>query len=62
MTSKLAPIPAEVFRRTFHSRYRGGLTIKEVRKGSPAAKQGMRAGDVLVGMHIWETVSLENVS
>ncbi|MEN6498408.1 MAG: serine protease, partial [Thermoguttaceae bacterium] len=24
--------------------------------------QGIRQGDVLVGMHIWETISLENVS
>jgi len=38
------------------------LTIEAVRKDGPAAVQGIRAGDVLVGMHVWETISLENVS
>ena len=33
-----------------------------VRPGSPAATQGIVPGDVLVGMHIWETVTLENVA
>ena len=33
-----------------------------MRPGSPAAAQGIRPGDVLVGMHIWETVSLDNVN
>ena len=46
----------------YRSRYRGGLTVTEVRSGSPAARQGIRGGDVLVGMHVWETVSMENVA
>ena len=33
-----------------------------MRDESPAARQGIRAGDILVGMHIWETVSLDNVA
>ena len=36
--------------------------MTDVRPNSPASAQGIRAGDVLVGMHIWETVSLENVA
>jgi serine protease Do len=44
------------------NRYRGGLAITAVRSGSPAHEQGIRRGDILVGMHIWETISLENVS
>jgi serine protease Do len=44
------------------TRYRGGLTVVDVRTGSPAAQQGIRKGDVLVGMHVWETVSLENIA
>lgn len=43
-------------------RYRGGLKVVSVRPSSHAAQQGIRRGDVLVGMHIWETISLENVS
>jgi serine protease Do len=58
---RLKPIPAKEFQR-YHTRYRGGLSVVDTRPGSPAARQGIRRGDVLVGMHIWETVTLENVS
>ena len=40
------------------SRYRGGMRVVEVRPNSPAAKEGIRIGDILVGMHGWETASL----
>jgi serine protease Do len=58
---RLDPIPSKQFA-AYRSRYRGGLEVSEVRKDGPAAKQGIRRGDVLVGMHVWETVSLENVT
>ncbi len=58
---QLAPVPHRDFRR-LTSQYRGGLKIVSVRVNGPAAKQGIRSGDVLVGMHEWETISLENVS
>jgi serine protease Do len=45
-----------------NTRYRGGLTVLDVKPGSPAAQQGIRRGDVLVGMHVWETISLENIA
>ncbi|MCG8585929.1 MAG: trypsin-like peptidase domain-containing protein, partial [Pirellulales bacterium] len=57
---KLAPMPQSEFRR-FNSRYNGGLSVLSVRPSSPAAKQGIRRGDVLVGMHEWETITLDNV-
>ncbi|HEY1067796.1 MAG TPA: trypsin-like peptidase domain-containing protein, partial [Pirellulales bacterium] len=44
------------------SRYRGGLLVSAVREEGPAEKQGIRTGDVLVGLHIWETVTTENVA
>ena len=59
---ELKPIPPEEFRKNHQTRYRGGLLVTAVRPDSPAASQGIVPGDVLVGMHIWETVSLENVA
>ncbi len=59
---ELAPIAAKKFREKHQTPYHGGLTVKAVRPSSPAAEQGIRAGDVLVGMHIWETVSMDNVA
>src|SRR5262245_59671519 len=58
---KLAVMDTDEFK-GLNTRYRGGLTVLEVRPGSPAAQQGIRRGDILVGMHIWETISLENIS
>jgi len=43
------------------SRYRGGMRITSVRKGSPAAERGIRRGDILVGMHKWETASKQDI-
>lgn len=58
---KLSPMNSGEFR-LLNSRYRGGLKVLAVRDDSPASKQGIRAGDVLVGMHIWETVSVDNLN
>jgi serine protease Do len=43
------------------SRYRGGMRVVEVRASSPAADEGIRPGDVLVGMHGWETASAQDI-
>src|SRR5262249_27192371 len=58
---KLAVTDTDDFK-SLNTRYRGGLTVLDVRPGSPAAQQGIRRGDILVGMHIWETISLENIA
>ena len=58
---RLSPMDDGEFKQ-LNSRYRGGLAVQAVRPESPAAAQGIRRGDVLVGMHVWETVSLDNVS
>jgi serine protease Do len=57
---RLVPIPSAEFR-DLNTRYRGGLRITAVRSDSTAAAQGIQNGDVLVGMHVWETISQENV-
>lgn len=59
---ELKPIPSDQFRARYKTSYRGGLSVTAVRPDSPAAGQGIHPGDVLVGMHIWETISLENVA
>lgn len=41
--------------------YRGGLQVSEVRPNGPAFNKGIRKGDILVGLHIWETTNDENV-
>jgi serine protease Do len=58
---RLESVPQRQFQ-SYRSRYRGGLVVTDVRPEGPAAKQGIRRGDVLVGMHIWETVTSENVN
>lgn len=41
--------------------YRGGMRVTDVRPQSPAATNGIRRGDVLVGLHVWETIDRDNV-
>jgi serine protease Do len=38
-------------------RYRGGMRVVGVRSQGPAAEKGIRQGDYLVGLHIWETLN-----
>ncbi len=57
---KLEPVQKTVLR-GWRVPYRGGLRIVQVRKGSPADRQGLKPGDVLVGIHIWETLRPEHV-
>ena len=58
---RLAPIPSSTFKK-YQSRYRGGLKVLSVRGDSPAFEHGIRRGDILVGMHKWETISDDNVA
>ncbi len=44
------------------TKYLGGLYISDVRPGSPAAKQGIISGDVLLGIHGWQTTSLTDLA
>ncbi|MCA9030366.1 MAG: trypsin-like peptidase domain-containing protein [Planctomycetaceae bacterium] len=41
--------------------FRGGLRITEIIPGGPAEKAGIREGDILVGLHVYETLSHSNV-
>jgi serine protease Do len=39
----------------------GGLLIADVRPESAGSKAGLQRGDILIGLHQWETVSLDSV-
>ena len=41
---------------------RGGLRIKSMAKGSILSKAGIGLGDIIIGLHHWEVVSLENAA
>ncbi|MFO0938139.1 MAG: trypsin-like peptidase domain-containing protein [Gemmataceae bacterium] len=41
---------------------RGGLYLQEIAAGGAAAKAGLAKGDVLIGMHLWESLSADNVT
>ena len=58
---QLSPVSSHAFRQ-YGSRYRGGLRVTSVRSEGPGSQQGIRPGDVLVGVHKWETVSLDNIA
>lgn len=57
---RLAAISSQEIREQL-SKYRGGLKVVAIKPDGPARKQGIRQGDILVGMHVWETISLDNV-
>lgn len=58
---RVEPMSADEFRQ-YRSRYRGGLLVTSVREDGPAAQQGIHRGDVLLGVHEWETISMDNLS
>lgn len=45
-----------------HANYKQGLKVIRVRPQSPAEKEGIQAGDILVAMHGWKTESIENLA
>ena len=44
------------------TKYRGGLYITAVRPGSAADEQGITSGDVLLGIHGWQTSSMKDLA
>jgi serine protease Do len=57
---KLQPLPPDqtVTRRTV---YESGLRVISVKPGGTSARAGIQPGDVIVGLHRWATVSIDNV-
>lgn len=40
---------------------RGGLLLTDVAAGSPAARGGLQKGDLLIGLHLWESITVDNI-
>jgi serine protease Do len=58
---QLAPVPTDQVARV-NRQLHGGLEIVSVKADGVAAKSGLKKGDILVGLHQWETISLDNVT
>jgi serine protease Do len=58
---RLSPVSAELVARS-NQQLHGGLAVAEVSPESAAGKAGIQPGDVLVGLHQWETLTLDNVA
>lgn len=52
---KTAPVGAEAVAKA-NPQLHGGLMVTEVAAGSAAATAGLQKGDILVGLHSWETL------
>lgn len=57
---RLAPIPADSVHRV-NGQLQGGMSIVEVSAEGPAGRAGIQRGDILIGLHQWETLTLDNV-
>jgi serine protease Do len=58
---KVAPVGADAVAKA-NPQLRGGLLVVDVAAGSASSTAGIQKGDVLVGLHLWETLNLDNVT
>ena len=58
---KFQPVGAEAVAKA-NAQLRGGLLVTEVAAGSAGATAGFQKGDILVGLHQWEALNLDNVA
>ncbi len=58
---RLAAVDGEVVSRV-NRQLHGGLEVVAVEAESSAARAGIRRGDILVGLHQWETLTVDNVA
>jgi serine protease Do len=57
---RLGSVSSETVTRS-NPQLHGGMIVVDVRASSIAAKAGIQRGDILVGLHTWETLTIENV-
>jgi serine protease Do len=58
---KATPVGAN-FVQGVDKQLRGGLWVTDVTAGGLAGKAGLQKGDILLGLHQWETLTLDNVT
>jgi serine protease Do len=58
---KMTPVGPEAVAKA-NPQLRGGLLVTDVAPGSASAIAGIQKGDILVGLHLWETLNLDNVT
>ncbi|HLJ94276.1 MAG TPA: PDZ domain-containing protein, partial [Gemmataceae bacterium] len=58
---RLSAVHAELVSRS-NPQLHGGLAVMDLNPDGPAAKAGIQRGDILIGLHQWETVNLENIA
>jgi serine protease Do len=44
-----------------HPQLNGGLIVADLQNDGAASRAGIRRGDILVGLHLWEVVNVDNV-
>jgi serine protease Do len=57
---QLVPVASAMVAKVHHD-LNGGLEVTSVSDDGIAARAGIRKGDILVGLHQWETLSVDNV-
>ena len=58
---RVQPVGADAVAKA-NSQLRGGLLVTELAAGGPAAAAGIQKGDILVGLHQWETLRPDDVA
>jgi serine protease Do len=58
---QLAPVSPDTVKAVNKSLH-GGLEVMSIQAESSAARAGIQKGDILVGLHLWETINLDNVT
>jgi serine protease Do len=58
---QFAPAASDAVTRV-NSQLQGGLEVISINAKGFAAKAGIKKGDILVGLHNWETITIDNVN
>ena len=58
---RVQPIPVDQVVKV-NPQLHGGLLVTEVNESAAAGKAGFQRGDILIGLHQWETITLDNVT